>query len=166
MSFCSQRGWLPTMQIPCIPCISLSDLVWSLPPGEGSAYRGRPPPLPIHLILRDTVNKPAIRILLEYILAHLLYSITQKRNSITSMMTGQVNSVWIGAHDKDNDNSIRYLESGDVIPNSSLLWISWEPTHSYITGNNTYRLDCVYMDGSGKYRLVLCDIQDYFVCEV
>ena len=81
-------------------------------------------------------------------------------------MTGQVNSVWIGAHDRDNDNSIRYPESGDVISHSNPLWMSGEPTHSYTTGNNTYRLDCVYMDGSGKYRLVRCDIQDYFVCKL
>ena len=82
------------------------------------------------------------------------------------MMTGQVNSVWIGAYDRDNDNNIRYQQSGNVIPASSPLWMRWQPTHSYTTGNNTYRLDCVYMDGSGEYRLVRCDIQDYFVCEV
>ena len=78
------------------------------------------------------------------------------------MMTGQVNSVWIGAYDRDNDNNIRYQESGDVISDTSPLWMSGQPTHSY----NTYHLDCVYMSRSGEYRLVRCDIQDYFVCEV
>ena len=81
-------------------------------------------------------------------------------------MTGQVNSVWIGAHDRDNDNIIRYLETGDVILDSRSLWMSGEPTHTYTAGSNTYQLDCVKMDGTSEYRLVRCDIEDYFVCEV
>ena len=81
------------------------------------------------------------------------------------MMTGQVNSVWIGAHDRDGDDVIRYLETADVISDTNPLWVTGQPQHNYTAGPNTYQHDAVYMNKIGQYRLFRADNPDYFACE-
>ena len=91
----------------------------------------------------------------------------QKRQYVGDEIgVGSYLEVWIGAHDRDDDNRFRYLGSGELIPDGDTLWFhppssaSYYP--SYVNGN------CVKMyswSGGVKYSRDTCSEEKGFVCE-